>query len=116
MDEDDDLETLGEQLYTLIHPKHNEEAGKLTGEVTFLQKKCSSRSLMQLSEQVVCFSGMLLELPASVLTNMLQDEALLTAAVEKARRALQLVQEPRYEQKLVSVVSKQTFCVSRGGL
>uniref|UniRef100_A0A3P9JDE0 PABC domain-containing protein n=1 Tax=Oryzias latipes TaxID=8090 RepID=A0A3P9JDE0_ORYLA len=68
MDEDDDLETLGEQLYTLIYPKHNEEAGKLT--------------------------GMLLELPASVLTNMLQDEALLTAAVEKARRALQLVQEP----------------------
>lgn len=39
MDEDDDLETLGEQLYTLIHPKHNEEAGKLTGEVTCLQKK-----------------------------------------------------------------------------
>uniref|UniRef100_H2LK96 PABC domain-containing protein n=1 Tax=Oryzias latipes TaxID=8090 RepID=H2LK96_ORYLA len=36
---------------------------------------------------------MLLELPASVLTNMLQDEALLTAAVEKARRALQLVQD-----------------------
>ncbi|KAF6729147.1 Polyadenylate-binding protein [Oryzias melastigma] len=68
MDEEDDLETLGEQLYTLIYPKHNEEAGKLT--------------------------GMLLELPASVLTKMLQDEALLTAAVEKAHTALQLVQEP----------------------
>lgn len=34
MDEEDDLETLGEQLYTLIYPKHNEEAGKLTGKVT----------------------------------------------------------------------------------
>lgn len=39
---------------------------------------------------------MLLELPGSVLSQMLQDEAMLTAAVDKAVRALQLAQEPRY--------------------
>ncbi|XP_038589122.1 uncharacterized protein LOC119914135 [Micropterus salmoides] len=68
MDEEEDLETLGEQLYNLIYPKHKETAGKLT--------------------------GMLLELPGTVLSQMLQDEATLTAAVEKALRALQLAQEP----------------------
>ncbi|KAM4527130.1 uncharacterized protein PAE49_024090 [Odontesthes bonariensis] len=67
MDEEDDLETLGEQLYSLIYPKQKENAGKLT--------------------------GMLLELPAPVLSQMLQDEAMLTAAVEKALRALQLAKE-----------------------
>ncbi|XP_018517899.1 uncharacterized protein LOC108874030 [Lates calcarifer] len=68
MDEEEDLETLGEQLYTRIYPKHKDTAGKLT--------------------------GMLLELPGPVLSQMLQDEAMLTAAVEKALRALQLEQEP----------------------
>lgn len=68
MDEEEDLETLGEKLYNLIYPKHKETAGKLT--------------------------GMLLELPGTVLSQMLQDEATLTAAVEKALRALQLAQEP----------------------
>lgn len=68
MDEEEDLETLGEQLYTLIYPKHKENAGKLT--------------------------GMLLELPGPVLSQMLQDEATLTAAVDKALRALQMAQEP----------------------
>ncbi|XP_008280999.1 uncharacterized protein LOC103357997 [Stegastes partitus] len=68
MDDEEDLETLGEQLYSLIYPKHKEDAGKLT--------------------------GMLLELPGPVLSQMLQDESLLTAAVEKALRALQLAQEP----------------------
>lgn len=68
MQDEEDLETLGEQLYSLIYPKHKEDAGKLT--------------------------GMLLELPGSVLSQMLQDESLLTAAVEKALRALQLPQEP----------------------
>ncbi|XP_044031209.1 uncharacterized protein LOC122866086 [Siniperca chuatsi] len=68
MNEEEDLETLGEQLYNLIYPKHKETAGKLT--------------------------GMLLELPGPVLSQMLQDEATLTAAVEKALRALQLAQEP----------------------
>ncbi|XP_040013908.1 uncharacterized protein LOC120806628 isoform X1 [Xiphias gladius] len=68
MDEEEDLETLGEQLYARIYPKHKETAGKLT--------------------------GMLLELPVPVLSQMLQDEAMLTAAVEKALRALQLAQEP----------------------
>ncbi|XP_072228325.1 uncharacterized protein [Leuresthes tenuis] len=67
MDEEDDLDTLGEQLYSLIYPKQKENAGKLT--------------------------GMLLELPAPVLSQMLQDEAMLTAAVEKALRALQLAKE-----------------------
>nr|XP_046230546.1 uncharacterized protein LOC124051325 isoform X2 [Scatophagus argus] len=37
--------------------------------------------------------GMLLELPGPVLRQMLQDEAMLTAAVEKALRALQPAQE-----------------------
>ncbi|XP_060929899.1 uncharacterized protein LOC133004212 [Limanda limanda] len=65
---DEALETLGEQLYTRIYSKHTEAAGKLT--------------------------GMLLELPGPVLRQMLQDEAMLTAAVEKALRALQLELEP----------------------
>lgn len=34
MDEEEDLEALGEQLYNLIYPKHAEIAGKLTGEAT----------------------------------------------------------------------------------
>ncbi|XP_013861990.1 uncharacterized protein LOC106516266 [Austrofundulus limnaeus] len=63
MDEED-FELVGEQLYNLIYPKHKESAGKLT--------------------------GMLLELPLPVLSQMLQDEAMLTAAVEKALRALQV--------------------------
>lgn len=29
---DEDLETLGEQLYNIIYPKHKDDAGKLTGE------------------------------------------------------------------------------------
>lgn len=68
MEEEEDLETLGEKLYTLIYSKHKEDAGKLT--------------------------GMLLELPGSVLRQMLQEEATLTAAVEKALRALRLAQDP----------------------
>ncbi|KAA8584433.1 hypothetical protein FQN60_008218 [Etheostoma spectabile] len=68
MDQAEDLETLGEKLYTLIYPKHAEKAGKLT--------------------------GMLLELPGHVLSQMLQDKSMLNAAVEKALRALQLTQEP----------------------
>lgn len=64
MVEDEDLETLGEQLYHRIYPKHAEIAGKLT--------------------------GMLLELPPAVLSQMLQDEALLTGALTKALTALHL--------------------------
>lgn len=67
MDDHEDLETLGEQLYTIIYPKHKDNAGKIT--------------------------GMLLELPVPVLSQMLQDEASLTAAVEKALWALQGAQE-----------------------
>ncbi|KAM9841545.1 uncharacterized protein ACBR49_014983 [Aulostomus maculatus] len=68
MDEEKDVDILGEQLYSRIYPKHTEEAGKLT--------------------------GMLLELPGPVLGQMLQDETMLTSAVEKALRALQVAQEP----------------------
>lgn len=32
MDDHEDLETLGEQLYTIIYPKHKDNAGKITGE------------------------------------------------------------------------------------
>ncbi|XP_047228194.1 polyadenylate-binding protein 3 isoform X1 [Girardinichthys multiradiatus] len=60
----EDLDTFGERLYSLIYPKHKESAAKLT--------------------------GMLLELPEAVLSQVLQDEATLTAAVKKALRALQL--------------------------
>nr|XP_057904656.1 uncharacterized protein LOC131102952 [Doryrhamphus excisus] len=63
----DEEEALGEQLYSRIYPKHNENAGKLT--------------------------GMLLELPGHVLGQILQDEVMLTAAVDKAVRALQVDQE-----------------------
>ncbi|KAL6096690.1 uncharacterized protein ACO6RY_05955 [Pungitius sinensis] len=68
MDKAEDLETLGEELYSLIYPKHKENAGKLT--------------------------GMLLELPGPVLSQMVQDKATLSAGVEKALQALQLAQEP----------------------
>ncbi|XP_056288139.1 uncharacterized protein LOC130205053 [Pseudoliparis swirei] len=68
MDAAEDLETLGEKLYYLIYPKHKENAGKLT--------------------------GMLLELPGPVLSQMVQDKATLTAGVEKALGALQLAKEP----------------------
>lgn len=36
MDGEEDLDSLGEQLYSLIHPKHKDNAGKLTGEVTLM--------------------------------------------------------------------------------
>lgn len=45
---------------------------------------------------VLCVSGMLLELPRPALNQMLQDEALLTKALEKALRALDKQVEPRY--------------------
>lgn len=32
MGDREDLETLGEQLYTILHPKHKDNAGKITGE------------------------------------------------------------------------------------
>ncbi|XP_077593126.1 uncharacterized protein LOC144210365 [Stigmatopora nigra] len=64
MNKDDDVETLGEQLYTRILPQHSKHAGKLT--------------------------GMLLELPTPVLSRMLQDEVLLAAAVEKAVKTLEV--------------------------
>ncbi|XP_026118284.1 uncharacterized protein LOC113097270 isoform X1 [Carassius auratus] len=62
MDNDEDLETLGEKLYDLIYPKYTEMTAKLT--------------------------GMLLELPISVVSQMLYDEALLNKALERALTAL----------------------------
>ncbi|KAK2872325.1 hypothetical protein QQF64_018086 [Cirrhinus molitorella] len=62
MENDEDLETLGEKLYDLIYPKYTEMTPKLT--------------------------GMLLELPASVVSQMLYDEALLSKALERALTAL----------------------------
>ncbi|KAI4904675.1 hypothetical protein NFI96_015771, partial [Prochilodus magdalenae] len=63
MDDEEDLESLGEKLYNLIYPKHADMAPKLT--------------------------GMLLELPEAVIGQMLQDEALLTKALDRAIAALQ---------------------------
>ncbi|XP_059381839.1 E3 ubiquitin-protein ligase hyd-like isoform X1 [Carassius carassius] len=62
MEDDGDLETLGEKLYDLIYPKYTEMTPKLT--------------------------GMLLELPASVVSQMLYDEGLLNKALERALSAL----------------------------
>ena len=58
---------------------------------------------------------MLLELPAPVLSQMLQDEAMLTAAVEKALRALQLAKESRYmnDQETLAVISDVVLRICR---
>ncbi|XP_069039652.1 uncharacterized protein [Lepisosteus oculatus] len=61
-DDEEELDLLGEKLYTLLYPRHTEMAGKLT--------------------------GMLLELPSSVIKEMLQDERMLSEGVEKALTAL----------------------------
>ncbi|XP_062868302.1 polyadenylate-binding protein 1-B [Trichomycterus rosablanca] len=63
MENEEDLESLGEKLYHLVSAKHADMAPKLT--------------------------GMLLELPEAVVSQMLQDEALLTKALERAVAALQ---------------------------
>lgn len=68
MDENEEVESLGEKLYPLVYNKHQEQAAKLT--------------------------GMLLELPGPLLDQILQDEVLLSEALEKAVRALQLAEEP----------------------
>lgn len=57
-----------------------------------------------------CVSGMLLELPGPVLSQVLQDEAMLTTAIEKALRALQVAQEPRYRPDLSpSIILNRLF-------
>lgn len=61
--EEDHLESLGEKLYDLILHKHADMAPKLT--------------------------GMLLELPGAVIGQMLQDEELLTKALDRALAVLQ---------------------------
>ncbi|XP_041095591.1 uncharacterized protein LOC121307481 isoform X2 [Polyodon spathula] len=64
MEEGEQLDVLGEQLYSIIYPKYSDIAGKLT--------------------------GMLLELPASVIEEMLKDKRMLSDGIEKALCALQL--------------------------
>ncbi|KAG9354193.1 hypothetical protein JZ751_012317 [Albula glossodonta] len=71
MDDEEQLEMLGEQLYGLIYPRHADMAGKLT--------------------------GMLLELPGPILAQTLQDEAMLTEALDKALSALKLSKETSSE-------------------
>ncbi|KAL2100040.1 hypothetical protein ACEWY4_004434 [Coilia grayii] len=62
MTEEDDLDELGEKLYSLVSSKHGEIAGKLT--------------------------GMLLELPDAVIKQMLQDESVLNDGISRALQAL----------------------------
>ncbi|KAI7795964.1 putative E3 ubiquitin-protein ligase hyd-like [Triplophysa rosa] len=62
MEGDEDVDSLGEKLYDVIYPKYTDMTPKLT--------------------------GMLLELPASVVNQMLQDEDLLNKAIERALGAL----------------------------
>lgn len=68
MNDEEDVDRLGEELYNRIFTKHQESAGKIT--------------------------GMLLELPCTVLVQLLQDESMLTVAVDKAVKALQEAKEP----------------------
>lgn len=67
MNDEEDVDGLGEELYNRICTQHQETAGKLT--------------------------GMLLELPYKILVQLLQDETMLTEAVEKAVKALQEANE-----------------------
>lgn len=62
MSEQDDLDELGEKLYSRLFSKHGEIAGKLT--------------------------GMMLELPSAVIQLMLQDESVLNDGISKALHAL----------------------------
>lgn len=68
MNDEEDVDRLGEELYNRICSQHQETAGKLT--------------------------GMLLELPSTVLVQLLQDESMLNSAVNKAVKALQETKEP----------------------
>lgn len=68
MNDEEDVDTLGEELYNRICSQHQENAGKLT--------------------------GMLLELPSAVLVQLLQDESMLNSAVDKAVKALQETKKP----------------------
>ncbi|KAJ8339049.1 hypothetical protein SKAU_G00358350 [Synaphobranchus kaupii] len=64
MEDQEKTRDAGGKLYGLIYPRHAEMAGKLT--------------------------GMLLELPGTVLAQILQEEAMLTEALNKALSALEL--------------------------
>ncbi|KAK6481063.1 hypothetical protein HHUSO_G17206 [Huso huso] len=64
MEEGEQMDMLGEQLYSIIYPKYSDIAGKLT--------------------------GMLLELPGSVIEEMIKDKRMLSDGIEKALCALQL--------------------------
>ncbi|XP_062410497.1 uncharacterized protein LOC134100991 isoform X2 [Sardina pilchardus] len=62
MNEEEEMDELGEKLYDLIFSKHGEIAGKLT--------------------------GMMLELPDKVIKQMLQDESVLNDGISRALQAL----------------------------
>lgn len=68
MNDEEDVDRLGEELYDRICFQHQESAGKIT--------------------------GMLLELPSTVLVQLLKDESMLNSAVDKAVKALQATKEP----------------------
>lgn len=68
MNNEEDVDRLGEDLYNRIYTQHKETAGKIT--------------------------GMLLELPCTILVQLLQDESMLTVAVDKAVKALKEAKEP----------------------
>lgn len=68
MNDEEDVDGLGEELYHRICTQHPETAGKLT--------------------------GMLLELPCTILVKLLRDESMLNEAVERALQALQEANEP----------------------
>lgn len=68
MNNEEDVDRLGEDLYNRIYTQHKETAGKIT--------------------------GMLLELPCTILVQLLQDESMLAVAVDKAVKALKEAKEP----------------------
>lgn len=90
MNEEEDVDRLGEELYNRIRPQHQETAGKLT--------------------------GMLLELPCSVLVQLLQDESMLTSAVDKAVKALQEAKEPSPSKRKLNHEDEDNISTSSDSL
>lgn len=87
MNDQEDPDRLGEELYNRICAHHHEIAGKLT--------------------------GMLVELPCTILVQLLQDESMLTVAVDKAVKALQEAQEP---SKIKQMNDEETVSTSSDSL
>lgn len=64
---------------------------------------CKFQHKRKVNQTFQCVTGMLLELPVPVVRQMLQDEATLTTAVEKALRALQGAQESKSRYKYIQL-------------